>query len=147
MRHHITKPRESIVSTLHRSIVGTIFTPSTTTGAKEAVMPATLTESQVLAYIPNAQQSRQGARVSIGPLDAISERLLRQLDRASRRKPAAMVAGFVQAVWLRYLAWQLRRSTRMLLDSLDDRMLHDIGLHRSEIDTVVHQIAWQKLRG
>jgi len=44
------------------------------------------------------------------------------------------------AAWLRCLAWQSRRATRKILGSLDDRVLHDIGLYRSEIDSVVQDM-------
>src|SRR5262249_3162686 len=56
------------------------------------------------------------------------------LDHASSFARGARIA------WLRLLAWQSRRATRKILGSLDDRILHDIGLHRSEIESVLHDI-------
>ena len=53
---------------------------------------------------------------------------------------ARTVARAMGAAWLRCLAWQSRRATRKILGSLDDRILHDIGLHRSEIEAVVQDI-------
>ena len=42
----------------------------------------------------------------------------------------------VTAVWSRLAAWKMHRATRTILSSLDDRILHDIGVRRSEIDRV-----------
>ena len=53
---------------------------------------------------------------------------------------ARTLADTVGAAWLRLLAWQSRRATKKILGSLDDRILHDIGLHRSEIESVVHDL-------
>jgi len=36
--------------------------------------------------------------------------------------------------------WHLRRRTRIELKDLDDHILHDIGLHRGEIDGVVEDL-------
>jgi len=36
----------------------------------------------------------------------------------------------------RFLAWRRRRATRVILSALDDRTLRDIGVERSEIDTI-----------
>ena len=41
---------------------------------------------------------------------------------------------------LRMLAWQMRRMNRTILSSLDERSLHDIGLHRSGIEAAVRDI-------
>ena len=43
----------------------------------------------------------------------------------------------VTAVWSRLAAWKMRRATRIILSSLDDRILQDIGLQRCEIDRVL----------
>ena len=53
---------------------------------------------------------------------------------------AKTVVRAAGAAWLRCLAWQGRRATRKILGSLDDRILHDIGLHRSEIESVVQEL-------
>ena len=46
----------------------------------------------------------------------------------------------VTTVWNRLAAWRMRRATRLLLSSLDDRILKDIGLQCSEIDGVLHDL-------
>jgi uncharacterized protein YjiS (DUF1127 family) len=43
--------------------------------------------------------------------------------------------------------WWRRRATRLALQSLDDRTLHDIGLPRSEIEALVHHVeCWNASR-
>ncbi len=62
-----------------------------------------------------------------------------------RAKAPNSVVRHVTAVWSRLAAWKMRRATRIILSSLDDRTLKDIGLQRSEIDVVlrnVHARAW-----
>jgi uncharacterized protein YjiS (DUF1127 family) len=39
--------------------------------------------------------------------------------------------------WSRMIAFNRRRAMRRKLQQLDDRMLHDIGIARSEIDYVI----------
>ena len=51
---------------------------------------------------------------------------------------------YVVAIWSRFLGWQMRRATRLLLMSLDDRTLADIGVRRDEIDTVLREIEQRK---
>jgi uncharacterized protein YjiS (DUF1127 family) len=43
-------------------------------------------------------------------------------------------------VWARLAAWKMRRATRIILSSLDDRTLKDIGLQRSAIDAVLRDL-------
>jgi uncharacterized protein YjiS (DUF1127 family) len=43
----------------------------------------------------------------------------------------------VAALLTAYFGWQERRQQRLLLQRLDDRMLKDIGLSRSDVDTGV----------
>ena len=46
----------------------------------------------------------------------------------------------LDSFWLRVLAWHMRRVNRAILGSLDDRSLHDIGMHRSGIEAAVRGI-------
>lgn len=43
----------------------------------------------------------------------------------------------IRSLWGSFQRTQLRRALRLVLDSLDDRMLKDIGIARGEIDAVV----------
>lgn len=52
--------------------------------------------------------------------------------RSLRKTP---IQDAVAAVLTAYFGWQERRQQRLLLQRLDDRMLKDIGLSRSDVDT------------
>jgi uncharacterized protein YjiS (DUF1127 family) len=54
--------------------------------------------------------------------------------------------GVLQGLWRAYWAQRARRTTAFLLRSLDDRTLADIGLERSEIESVVRDKSGQRLR-
>ena len=60
---------------------------------------------------------------------------------SSRIQFTASVARVLRSGLGRYLAWRTRRATRAILQSLEDRTLRDIGLHRSEIESTVHHMA------
>jgi uncharacterized protein YjiS (DUF1127 family) len=47
-------------------------------------------------------------------------------------------ARLVRRGWLAYWDWRARRATVLILRSLDCRTLHDIGIHPSEIESLVH---------
>ena len=49
-------------------------------------------------------------------------------------------------VWRRFLTWRQRRATRIVLSALDDRMLRDIGVARSEIDAIASSMEIPKGR-
>ncbi len=51
---------------------------------------------------------------------------------------AACLSKFMLGLWNRWLAECARHTTRRILARLDDRTLKDIGLHRSEISSVVN---------
>jgi uncharacterized protein YjiS (DUF1127 family) len=97
------------------------------------------TASQSLMSLPNSQALAQ-AQAAVEPLDAAYARALKLIDRASRTRPEQALGRYLAAVWARYLAWHMRRTTRILLNSLDDRTLRDIGVRRSEIDAVLADI-------
>jgi uncharacterized protein YjiS (DUF1127 family) len=102
--------------------------------------------SQALVSTPRSQAIRrpQATKARVERLDPALARFLRLVDRASRTKPTQAVSRYVAAVWSRFVAWQMRRTTRLLLDSLDDRTLADIGVHRSEIKAVLRDIERRK---
>jgi uncharacterized protein YjiS (DUF1127 family) len=52
----------------------------------------------------------------------------------------------VKALWRAYWARRARRTSILLLSSLDSRTLHDIGLDRSEIASFVNDRTNQRLR-
>jgi uncharacterized protein YjiS (DUF1127 family) len=49
-------------------------------------------------------------------------------------------------LWRAYWAHRARRASIVLLSSLDDRTLADIGLARSEVEAVVRERSRQRLR-
>jgi uncharacterized protein YjiS (DUF1127 family) len=105
--------------------------------------------SQALVSMPRSQaQHLVNAKAtharSAEPLDAALGRLLKLVDRASRTKPTQALSEYVMAVWSRFLTWQTRRATRLLLNSLDDRTLADIGVPRDGINAVLRDIERRK---
>jgi len=56
------------------------------------------------------------------------------------------VVQSLRHLWRAYWARRARRASILLLSSLDDRTLADIGLARSEIEAVVHDRSRQRMR-
>jgi uncharacterized protein YjiS (DUF1127 family) len=57
-----------------------------------------------------------------------------------------LVRRYLLDLWRAYWLHRARRASIVLLSSLDDRTLADIGLARSEIDSVVRHKSRQRLR-
>ena len=53
---------------------------------------------------------------------------------------------YLRDLWRAYWAHRARRASIVLLSSLDDRTLADIGLARTEIESVVREKSRQRLR-
>jgi uncharacterized protein YjiS (DUF1127 family) len=51
--------------------------------------------------------------------------------------PLAGIGSLIAKGWRAYWAWRVRRTTIVMLRSLDRRMLHDIGIDPSEIESLV----------
>jgi uncharacterized protein YjiS (DUF1127 family) len=51
---------------------------------------------------------------------------------------AARSARLLGEAWQRFWRWRARRATVQLLEALDDRTLHDIGVSRGEITSLVY---------
>jgi uncharacterized protein YjiS (DUF1127 family) len=61
-------------------------------------------------------------------------------------RAAKHISGALATLWRRYLTWQMRRATRMVLHSLDSRSLNDIGMDRSEIEAFVRDLKYRPAR-
>jgi uncharacterized protein YjiS (DUF1127 family) len=48
------------------------------------------------------------------------------------------IASALRSMWTAYWAYKAEQATAFVLHSLDDRTLKDIGMDRSEIESVVH---------
>jgi uncharacterized protein YjiS (DUF1127 family) len=55
-----------------------------------------------------------------------------------QRAPAGRMARMARHAWSTYWDWYARRATVRILRSLDGRTLRDIGLTRTEIESVVY---------
>lgn len=53
-------------------------------------------------------------------------------------------AKALSLAWNTLLTWQSRAHRRTNLDSLDDRMLRDVGLTRRDIEREINKPFWQR---
>lgn len=58
--------------------------------------------------------------------------------QARRRSNAGAIEGVVAGWWRAYWAHRARSATVQALRGLDDRTLNDIGVERSEIESIVY---------
>ena len=65
---------------------------------------------------------------------------------SSSTSPAKVLREHLAMTFSHYMAWRARRATKLLLKSLDDRTLADIGVLRIGIDAVVRDIERQRTR-
>jgi uncharacterized protein YjiS (DUF1127 family) len=108
-------------------------TTLTSTGSTALVcVPAT---RGALVKVSRAQPPAADASALAEQFDALCARMIELVDRAEQTKAPGALTRYVAATWSRLVAWRLRRATRIILSSLDDHILRDIGLERSEIDT------------
>jgi uncharacterized protein YjiS (DUF1127 family) len=63
-------------------------------------------------------------------------------EQANGHGPLQLAKG----LWHAYWEQRAQRASIYLLRSLDDRTLSDIGMARSEIESVVHDTSGQRLR-
>jgi uncharacterized protein YjiS (DUF1127 family) len=57
-----------------------------------------------------------------------------------QRQQAQAMRRHMLSVYSRLTAWRMRRATSIILHSLDERILRDIGLERSEITRAVGEL-------
>jgi uncharacterized protein YjiS (DUF1127 family) len=89
-----------------------------------------LTPEQWDALKRRATHDAQAIRAqALRDLFGVAPHAARALGRA-----VAAVAG---RWWTRYIRWRERRAAVRELAALDDRTLKDLGIHRSEIETVI----------
>jgi uncharacterized protein YjiS (DUF1127 family) len=57
------------------------------------------------------------------------------------------ITSRLRDAWAAFLAYRIERETVRMLQSLDNRTLKDIGLHRSEIESLAHNPASERRIG
>jgi uncharacterized protein YjiS (DUF1127 family) len=96
-----------------------------------------LTAEQWDQFKHSARQARTQAMHDLvgAVLRSLHERIAR--GRGLIRTTAAWVTVAAGSAWRSYAAWRKRRAAIRELRALDDRMLKDIGLGRSEIESAI----------
>ncbi len=51
---------------------------------------------------------------------------------------AARIGSLIAKGWCAYWNWRLKRTTVLIVQSLDRRTLHDIGIDPSEIESLIY---------
>lgn len=77
-------------------------------------------------------------RHASGPLEALAARLSLAMVRGARLADRAALRSLVLV-----LDWRARAAERQVLRSLDDRMLHDVGLSRADVDRELRRPFWR----
>ena len=67
------------------------------------------------------------------------------LHRAEAHVGSHGLTALLKGWWDAYWARKAKRATVLMLHALDDRALADIGLHRSEIESIVYGKSDQRL--
>lgn len=66
--------------------------------------------------------------------------------KAAQISSLGQLTRILASLWAQLLLWRAQRATRAALHSLDDRMLHDIGVTRGKIDLMFRDPACPKSR-
>ncbi|UCH74280.1 MAG: DUF1127 domain-containing protein [Rhodospirillales bacterium] len=80
-------------------------------------------------------------------MDDTATNLLKSDTTPVRIDPMARLVAAAQYVWTAFIAYRAYKIARARLMALDDRMLRDIGLNRSEIGSVLLDRAGERRNG
>ena len=69
---------------------------------------------------------------------------MQSIDAAPRARCPAAVVRVLAMLLSRAVGWRERERGRRLLARLDDRMLRDVGLSRSEVEREAVKLFWQR---
>jgi uncharacterized protein YjiS (DUF1127 family) len=100
-----------------------------------------LTPEQLDQLKRSAQQSAKANRARIVRTVCLATLASLRSTAESGRRIAGVLGSALSAVagrwWTRYVCWRERRAAVRELAALDDRTLKDLGIYRSEIETVI----------